>query len=141
MIFTIIAALGVWLVIFFRKSGFYVLNAHLIKTKHAFPILSLTISFRGMPVSYINPMIYIKSKGNLYKTNFFSGKGEGRDNLGLIRETPNIIKHEKFLPHNLGVFTINVFYPTDIKPYNKTYLFVTSNKGKIKKFRLKYKIT
>ena len=136
------SALGVGIILFLRKPGFRVLSAGLLKTKNSLPVLSLTLSFKGDPVSYINPMIYIKSVSGLYKATIFSGSG-GNDSPFpdiMSGETPAEIKNEKILPYRLGVFTINIFYPTVMHKRNKTYLYVTKKQGKIKKFRLKFQI-
>lgn len=136
------SALGVGIILYLRKPGFRVLSAGLLKTKNALPVLSLTLSFKGDPISYINPMIYIKSVSGLYKATIFSGSGgnESPSTEILTGETPAEIKNEKILPYRLGVFTINIFYPTVMHKRNKTYLYVTKKQGKIKKFRLKFHI-
>lgn len=140
-IFSFITASGIWILFWKRKSGFIVLDAHIIKTKNSIPVLSLTISFKGTPVSYLNPMIYIKAGKALYKTSIFSGSSitETREKV-IVRETPDEIKFDKILPHRLGIFTINVFYPTEISNRNKTYLYVIRKNSKVKKIRLKYKV-
>ena len=140
-IFSFITALGIWSVFWMRKAGFIVLDAHIVKTKNNLPVLSLTISFKGTPVSYLNPMIYIKSGSALYKAAIFSGSSipENRERI-IVRETPDEIKFDKILPHRLGIFTINVFYPTEFSHKNKTYLYVIKKNSKVKKIPLKYKI-
>lgn len=124
------------------KPGFVVINSFFVKTKNALPILSITISFKGIPVSYINPMVYIKSKSGLYKATLFSGTFilENTKKESIKLEIPDVIKNEKILPFSLGVFNINIFYPTQYEPGNKTYLYVTYKNGKLKKFKLPLKI-
>ena len=136
------AAIGVWVLIFIRKPGFFVLNAVIVKTKNALPVLSLTLSFKGSQTSYLNPEIYIKSASGLYKATIFSGSNlfDNNESDRTKSGTPAEMKNEKILPYHLGVFTINVFYPTEIDKKNKTYLYVTKKMGKTKKFFLKYKM-
>ncbi len=141
LILTSLSFLGIFILICLNKPGFNVIYAHLIKTKHAFPVLSLTVSFKGRPVSYINPMIYIKSSKGLYKASLYSGTAETKDNLPIVRDTPSVITHEKILPASLGVFNINVFYPTEFSSKNITYLYVTGKNKRVKKIKLKYKIS
>jgi len=140
-IFSVLSVLCVLFLIYQRKPGFVVLDAHVVISKYGFPILSLTLSFKGAPVSYVNPMIYVKSSKGLYKASLFSGSSipEKSERIS-VREIPDEIKVEKILPYRLGIFTMNIFYPTEVNRKNKTYLYVSKKHGKTKKIRLKYKL-
>jgi hypothetical protein len=86
-------------------------------------------------------MLYVKSKTGLYKATLFSGASIQENTKGILyAETSDEIKNEKILPFRLGVFNINVFYPTEYDKKNKTYIYVTHKNGKIKKFKIPVKI-
>jgi hypothetical protein len=134
------AVLVLLLFCFIKKiPGFKIYDAKIIKTKNNLYLLSLTLSFKGDARSYLNPVIYIKTKTKgVYKAPYCSGKDILKD--ANIRETEVSVKNDGVLNYCSGIFTLNVFYPVEPCSGDKYFIHSQSVNGKVKVIRLNVKI-